>query len=89
VKLIHHQTSLSFVFILAAFVPVDLLTLNMQGELYLIATSHYLPSHIFVFFYADFTLFIVLLSVVCLRGGEQGTCLGPPLFGGPLEVLQA
>jgi len=22
-------------------------------------------------------------SVVCLRGGERGTCLGPPLFGGP------
>jgi len=21
--------------------------------------------------------------VVCLRGGERGTCLGPPLFGGP------
>ena len=20
--------------------------------------------------------------VVCLRGGERGTCLGPPLFGG-------
>ena len=22
------------------------------------------------------------LAVVCLRGGERGTCLGPPLFGG-------
>ena len=22
-------------------------------------------------------------TVVCLRGGERGTCLGPPLFGGP------
>ena len=22
-------------------------------------------------------------AVVCLRGGERGTCLGPPLFGGP------
>ena len=27
--------------------------------------------------------------VVCLRGGERGTCLGPPLVGGPLEVLRA
>jgi len=22
-------------------------------------------------------------AVVCLRGGKRGTCLGPPLFGGP------
>jgi len=24
-----------------------------------------------------------LQPVVCLRGGERGTCLGPPLFGPP------
>jgi len=24
-----------------------------------------------------------VLTVVCLRGGERGTCLGPPLFWGP------
>jgi len=24
-----------------------------------------------------------LCPVVCLRGGERGTCLGPALFGGP------
>jgi len=24
-----------------------------------------------------------LCPVICLRGGERGTCLGPPLFGGP------
>jgi len=29
-----------------------------------------------------------LVAVVCLWGGEEGTCLGPPLFGGPLEVLR-
>ena len=23
--------------------------------------------------------------VVCLRGGERGTCLGPPFFGAPLK----
>jgi len=28
-------------------------------------------------------------AVVCLRGGERSTCLGPPLFGGPLEVIRA
>jgi len=28
-------------------------------------------------------------TVVCLRGGERGTCLGHPLFGSPLEVLRA
>jgi len=22
-------------------------------------------------------------TVVCLRGGERGTCFGPPIFGGP------
>jgi len=22
-------------------------------------------------------------AMVCLRGGERGTCLGPPLFGDP------
>jgi len=27
--------------------------------------------------------------VVCLSGGERGTCLGPSIFGGPLEVLHA
>ena len=26
-----------------------------------------------------------LSAVVCLRGGERGTCLGPPLFGAPLR----
>ena len=26
---------------------------------------------------------VCLYPVVCLRGGERGTCLGPPLFGGP------
>jgi len=25
------------------------------------------------------------LAVVCLRGGERGTCLGPPLMGAPLS----
>jgi len=27
-------------------------------------------------------------AVVCLRGGERGTCLGPP-SSGPLEVFRA
>jgi len=31
----------------------------------------------------------MLYAVVCLRGGERGTCLRPPLFGGPLEGLRA
>jgi len=26
---------------------------------------------------------IMKAAVVCLRGGERGTCLGPPHFGGP------
>jgi len=27
--------------------------------------------------------------VVCLRGGERGTCLGPSFLGAPFQVLQA
>ena len=27
--------------------------------------------------------------VVCLRGGERGTYLGPSFLGAPFEVLQA
>ena len=30
----------------------------------------------------------VFSPVVCLRGGERGTCLGPPFLGAPLEVLR-
>ena len=30
-----------------------------------------------------------LQPVVCLRGGERGTCLGPLILGSPLEVLRA
>jgi len=26
----------------------------------------------------------MLPAVVCLRGGERGTCLGPPFLGAPL-----
>ena len=29
----------------------------------------------------------ILYSVVCLRGGERGICLGTPLFRGPLEMV--
>jgi len=28
-------------------------------------------------------------QAVCLRGGERGTCLGPPFLGSPLEVFRA
>jgi len=31
---------------------------------------------------------VTLLLVVCLRGGERGTCLDPPLFASPLEELR-
>jgi len=71
-----YRTSLSFVFFLTTFVPVDFPTLTMQVlyfscslfytlficSLFCLIPSRYLT--VFVHFYVDFTLFIALLYIV-------------------------
>jgi len=34
-------------------------------------------------------IYVITAAVVCLRGGERGTCLGPPFSGSLLEVFRA
>jgi len=64
-EIIRYRSSLSFVFLLTAFVPADLLTPTMLVQQYLIATSRYLLGHICAFLlYVGFTLFVVLLYIV-------------------------